>query len=314
MNKVKFVFLIAAMSFVTSCSSNDNGVDGIDGIDGFDGKNGKNGKNANCIFWPNEKDGYDIICDNEKVGELTNGIGGIVGVNGKNGKDANCVVLSKPKEADGYDIFCDDEKIGEMPSCYVEDNEAWFVMRCGGIERSRWAKAMCGTSAYNPETQACCGTKVYNPLEMACDYRDEKMYRFIKIDEQYWLVENMNYYIGSSMCYDNTADNCEIYGRLYNWQTAQTACLAGWHLPSNDEWAVFENLVAVPDFSIVHGGYFNADAFHGITNSSYWWTSTEELLGYAFSRYISFDSDVISTQISGIRSSLYSVRCVRDYL
>jgi uncharacterized protein (TIGR02145 family) len=37
----------------------------------------------------------------------------------------------------------------------------------------------------------------------------------------------------SYSCY---RDDCFKYGKLYNWNTAMTACPKGWHLPSNAEW------------------------------------------------------------------------------
>jgi uncharacterized protein (TIGR02145 family) len=39
-----------------------------------------------------------------------------------------------------------------------------------------------------------------------------------------------------SACYDNKPENCSKYGRLYTRLAAQTACPAGWHLPSKVEW------------------------------------------------------------------------------
>jgi len=61
-------------------------------------------------------------------------------------------------------------------------------------------------------------------------------YKAVKIGGITWMAKNMDVENGNSWCFDDDRNNCDLFGRLYDWNTALKICPPGWHLPSKQEW------------------------------------------------------------------------------
>ena len=163
-----------------------------------------------------------------------------------------------------------------------------------GVKKTSW-------SYLNPDI-------VYSEI---IDERDGQAYKIVKIGDQWWMAENLNYaYTGvpydysgntsdsTSWCYGNDPANCTKYGRLYTWAAAMDSvgtwstngkgcgdgktcsptypvrgiCLTGWHLPSQAEWNTL--------FQVVGG---SSTAGKALNSQSGWYSNGKGTDPFGFS-------------------------------
>jgi len=168
-------------------------------------------------------------------------------------------------------------------------------------------------------------------------YKGQK-YKTIKIGEQTWMAENLNYEAeGEGKCYEDKKANCDKYGRLYDWKTAQEVCPDAWHLPSHNEWETLMATVGSPTgirlkadsvwnedynngtntvgFAALPGGKSSHDGgFSSVGEYSGWWTSNESYTSDTKLSYIwtiSFKNGDASWGGSS-KLDLFSVRCLKN--
>lgn len=181
------------------------------------------------------------------------------------------------------------------------------------------------------------------------DDRDGQVYKTVVIGTQTWMAQNLNYEMDSifqfnNWCYENSADSCAKYGRLYTWGLALSACPVGWHVPDTTELHAFINFVnanngdegvgtslksttgwnAYPGiatgtdrfgFSAIPIGY--SDNFYGSGSNTYFWSVTEGIKSYkGFTDYAFYMSLLYNGEISLLgyykKSYAFSIRCLKD--
>jgi uncharacterized protein (TIGR02145 family) len=173
------------------------------------------------------------------------------------------------------------------------------------------------------------------------DQRDGNEYKWVRIGEQVWMAENLNYEISDNWIHDT------IYGRLYSPEAANAACPDGWHLPSDEEWMELEMYLGMlarvenrgyrgtieggklkekgtthwlktnvyttneSGFSALPGGIrFSFGGISGIQREAYFWTSTKESTAY-YCRHLNYRRNTIRREFA-YKSNGLSVRCVKD--
>jgi len=130
---------------------------------------------------------------------------------------------------------------------------------------------------YDCSVYKCLPTQLLNPeidYGELLDVRDNQVYRTVKIGDQVWMAQNLNYDVGDTIpdyrfntVYrkaPNVEDSLAKFGRAYTWiQAVDTTeycndsscyfpnsmlprrgiCPEGWHVPSERDWKILEKFV-----------------------------------------------------------------------
>ncbi|MGF1556138.1 FISUMP domain-containing protein [Paucihalobacter sp.] len=127
------------------------------------------------------------------------------------------------------------------------------------------------------------------------DPRDGQTYQIVKIGNQTWFAENLNYEAPNNLssCYNNQETNCFTYGRLYSQSIAKSVCPDGYHLPTEQEWFELFNYFGGVDvayaflkpngqvfgnqinFNLLAGGFRNLQNFQFLGEVGRYWFNFE---------------------------------------
>ncbi|MFC1586502.1 FISUMP domain-containing protein, partial [Fibrobacterota bacterium] len=167
------------------------------------------------------------------------------------------------------------------------------------------------------------------------DYRDDNVYRRVIISTQTWMAENLNFNVltGNSWCYNDSTENCDVYGALYDQNTAvadnhgngSDVCPVGWHLPTQAEWTTLANAIGG---ATTAGKKLKAITWNGTddyqftvlpsgnrqTSGDYWYLGGHTYFwnpSFGYYIYMSDSDDLF--MYSGVNSNNgFSIRCIQD--
>ena len=156
----------------------------------------------------------------------------------------------------------------------------------------------------------------------------------INIANTEWMAENLNYKTDQgSWCFENKSSNCDLFGRLYDWETANNNCPPGWYLPTDSVWRILEreflltgiNFRGSEDeewenelriggssgFNVLLAGTKDFRGRYSIPNTDgCFWTSTGDVANKIY-KYFFYDPPYKYTSIRPKQDGL-SVRCVKN--
>ena len=254
---------------------------------------------------------------------------------------------------EGSTAYVEDEKKAYVcdGNDWTEDGSLTNEIRSDSEKKSSNDKSS-SSGKNNPSSpvDSPCKTATVDNCEYGTltDDRDGQTYKTVKIGEQWWMAENLNYrYIqqtaeedSSSYCYNDDPANCAKYGRLYLRSAAMIVCPEGWHLPDTTEWSKLSTAVGGDsttgkklksqsgwkDYDGTSGNGTDAYGFSALPagdrngygnfnnegRTAYFWSSTERNSNVAYGMGLYYNHDS-AYPINGNKYDGLSVRCLKDY-
>jgi TolB protein len=182
---------------------------------------------------------------------------------------------------------------------------------------------------------------------------DGNLYPVVQIGDQWWMAASLNVTrdpdgnLITAYCYNDSEANCDIYGRLYTWDTAMNGsteksapgiCPTGWHVPDDADWEALFDFLGGRDFAggkmkeagtehwqvpnqdgtnssgfngLPAGGYMvTLDLYEGLGVGVHFWSSTERLSRAGLPTLHKDEAAV--TWLVESKSVTASVRCLMD--
>ena len=242
-----------------------NGANGTDGEKGEAGKDGASGESCKLVDGPVREAGSSlvqtsfVVCGKDTVGTISDGRPG-ENCELADGGDGTVSVVCGETSTTLYKAFCGGTLFNPDSSFCVADS---IVPLCGGKsydlnENFCFADSivpLCDGKIYDLDSSFCVENLIVpqskklvwdlmNPeieYGVFVDERDGQIYRSVKIGEQTWMAENLNYAMDESSCDHDYSENCQKYGRVYTWYAMMSACPTGWQRPLKSD---FNTLIA----------------------------------------------------------------------
>ena len=178
--------------------------------------------------------------------------------------------------------------------------------------------------------QVCLSALAQNET-LFVDQRDNKEYKVITINNQTWFAENLAYETKrGSWVYKKEPSYSKIYGRLYDWKTACSACPSGWRLPSLEDYMTLMKNINASDslelfnalveggksgFEAKFAGWYAGRQYGQLNEHTDFWTSSvyKPFPGAteAPTRFSIFRRDKLIYSGQDFSSYGFSVRCIK---
>jgi uncharacterized protein (TIGR02145 family) len=212
-----------------------------------------------------------------------------------------------------------------------------FVINETGISYSNQVECITLNIVDSLYTEVTIGSQIWSTKNLdITTYRNGEIIRHAK-NAQEW-IEACNKGEGAWSYFNHDPKNGEIYGKLYNWHAVNDSrglAPNGYHIPTDKEWTLltdslggygkdaqklksksswYSNLNGdnSSGFNAIAGGYCTSNgSFYDLTQTAYWWSSSEYDSVIAWMRRL-MCGGLSSERMWYYKSFGFSVRCLRD--